>query len=285
MASRTNTSAKSNTPLRRGRKAAAGAHDLNIIFNQAKPFQDLLRFEHDATEIDPAVSIVQEYARAVRLMYIRTRWSKLGLSDWHSELNILLSARASTFMGLDVWDPLDDFFDTYLFEMEIQPSAELDAQGRKSVKRGLLRQLQDTASRELESCHKELCDLLEGKLSNWRSLDSRLLSFKKQVWADCEKRGTLCLTPVNDSTVPLATFDLESISSLNTESLTFTSPPPSEYSSAMSTDGNAYYTTPHTTPYTTPPPSEYASSWTTESVACYTPPPNGYLPMLQPYIC
>ncbi|KAH3907444.1 hypothetical protein HBI56_158360 [Parastagonospora nodorum] len=272
-----NTPSKSNAPQRRGRKAAAGAHDLNIIFNQAKPFQDLLRFEHDPTEINPAVSIVQEYARAVRLLYIRTRWSKLGLSDWHSEMNILLSARASTFMGLDVWDPLDDFFDTYLFEMEIQPSAELDAQGRKSVKRGLLRQLQDTASRELESCHKELCDLLEGKLSNWRSLDSRLLTFKKQVWSDCEQRGSLCLTPVDEMDVPLATFDMESLSSLNTESMTFTSPPASEYSSAMSTNGNAYYST--------PPPSEYASSWTTESVACYTPPPNGYSPMLQPYIC
>lgn len=272
-----NTPSKSNTSQRRGRKAAAGAHDLNIIFHQAKPFQDLLRFEHDPTEIDPAVSIVQEYARAVRLLYIRTRWSKLGLSDWHSEMNILLSARASTFMGLDVWDPLDDFFDTYLFEMEIQPSAELDAQGRKSVKRGLLRQLQDTASRELESCHKELCDLLEGKLSNWRSLDSRLLTFKKQVWSDCEQRGSLCLTPVDEMDVPLATFDLESLSSLNTESMTFTSPPASEYSSAMSTNGNAYYST--------PPPSECASSWTTESAACYTPPPNGYSPMLQPYIC
>jgi hypothetical protein len=281
MASRTNTSTKSNTPHRKGRKAAAGAHDLNIIFSQAKPFQDLLRFEHDASEIDPEVSLVQEYARAIRLLYIRTRWSKLGLSDWHSEMNMLLSARASTFMGLDVWDPLDDFFDTYLFEMEIQPSAELDAQGRKTVKRGLLRQLQDTASRELETCHKELCDLLEGKLSNWRSLDSRLLALKKQVWADCDKRGSLCLTPVDDSALPCATFDLESISSLNTESLTFTSPPASEYSSAMSTDDIAVYNT----SYMTPPPSEYASSWTTESIACYTPPPNSYSPMLQPYIC
>jgi hypothetical protein len=275
MASRTD-SPKSTTSHRRGRKAAAGAHDLNIIFNQAKSFQDLLRFEHDSSDVDPAVGIVQEYARAVRLLFIRTRWSKLGLSDWHSEMQILLSARASTFMGLDVWDPLEDFFDTYLFEMEIQPSADLDAQGRKSVKRGLLRQLQDIATRELENCHKELCDLLEGKLSNWRSLDSRLLAFKKQVWADCEKRGSLCLTPTNDD-LPLATFDLESISSLDTTSMIFATPTPSEYSSSTSTDGNAYYTT--------PPASDYGSSWATESVACHTPPPNGYSPMLQPYIC
>ncbi|KAL5116072.1 hypothetical protein ACEQ8H_005968 [Pleosporales sp. CAS-2024a] len=284
MAFLNSTSAQSSGgPIRKGKKEAAGAHNLNLIFNQAKPFQDLLRFEEDdVSEVNATVSIVEEYARAVRLLYIRTKWSKLGLSDWHSEMNMLLSARGSTYMGLHIWEPLDDFFDTYLFEMEMQPSAELDAQGRKCVKRGLLRQLRDTASRELERCHKELCDMLEGRLSNWRSLDSRLLTFKKQVWADCEQRGSLCLTPRSEPAVPVATFDLESISSFEADNMTSApTRPASEYSSAMSADDPCLYAT----LYTTPPASDYASSWATESVACYSPPSTNYSPIMQPYIC
>ncbi|KAH7066677.1 hypothetical protein BKA63DRAFT_424979 [Paraphoma chrysanthemicola] len=183
---------------RRGRKPTSGVKDVNQLFDHVKVFQDLLRFQHDPRDMDPAISVVQEYARAVRLLYIKTRWSKLGLADWHAEMRILLCARESTLMGLDIWEPLDDFFDTYIFEMEVQPMAELDAQGRKLVKRGLLRQLQDAASRELEACHRELCDLLADRLSNWRSLDSKMLIFKKKVWLDCEARGSLCLEPVND---------------------------------------------------------------------------------------
>jgi hypothetical protein len=183
---------------RRGRKPTSGAQDLNQIFDHVKVFQDLLRFQHDPCDIDPAISVVQEYARAVRLLFIKTRWSKLGLSDWHAEMKILLCARESTLIGLDIWDPLDDFFDTYVFEMEVQPMVEIDARGRKLVKRGLLRQLQDAATRELEACHRDLCDLLGDRLSNWRSLDSKLLAFKKKVWLDCEARGSLCLDAVNE---------------------------------------------------------------------------------------
>jgi len=189
------------SPHRRGRGPASGTHDLNVVFSQAKVFQDLLHFEHDPDDLDPAVVVIQEYARAVRLLYIKTRWSKLGLSDWHSEMQILLHARASVFMGLDVWDPLDDFFDTYIFEMEVQPLPGTDARARKLIKRGLLRQLHEIATRELESCHKDLCDLLGDKLSNWRSLDSKLLAFKKKVWMDCEERGSLTLGTSNGAAV------------------------------------------------------------------------------------
>lgn len=188
-------------PHRRGRKATSGTHDLNIIFGQAKFFQDLLHFEHDPEDLDPAVVVIQEYARAVRLLYIKTRWSKLGLSDWHSEMQILLCARASMSMGLDIWDPLDDFFDTYVFESEIQPLPGTDARARKLIKRGLLKQLHDIAMKELEHCHKDLCDLLGDKLSNWRSLDSKLLAFKKKVWADCEERGSLSLENTAKETI------------------------------------------------------------------------------------
>ncbi|KAF2028918.1 hypothetical protein EK21DRAFT_37436, partial [Setomelanomma holmii] len=187
-----------NMAYRRGRKPTSGANDLNQVFDNVKVFQDLLRFQQDPSDIDPAVSVVQEYARAVRLLYIKTRWSKLGLADWHAEMRILLCARESAFMGLDIWEPLDDFFDTYVFEMEVQPMQSLDARGRKLVKRGLLRQLQDAALRELEACRRLLCDLPGDKLSNWRSLDSKLLAFKKKAWDECEKRGSLCLEPIDE---------------------------------------------------------------------------------------
>jgi hypothetical protein len=253
MSSYTTASPNSNMPCRRGRKATSGTHDLNIIFSQAKASQDLLRFEHDPRDIDPAISIIQEYARAVRLLYIRTRWSKLGLSDWHSEMRILLNGRSSMFMGLDIWDPLDDFFDTYVFEMEIQPQSDLDARGRKMVKRGLLRQLQDIATRELEGCHKALCDLLEDSLSNWRSLDSRLLAFKKRVWQDCEQRGSLCLTPTNDIATPPMTYE---------------------------------FMTPPTTHFLTTPPTThgFAPSITAQGNNYYIPPSMNYAPALHAYI-
>jgi hypothetical protein len=266
---------QSTSPQRRGRKATTGIHDLNIIFHQVNAFQDLLRFEHDSQDIDPAVSVIQEYARAIRLNYIRTRWSRLGLTDWHCELQSLLSARSSMLMGLNVWDPLDDFLDTYSFEMEIQPQAELDARGRKAVKRGLLKQLQEIAARELENCHKTLCDLLEGKLSNWRTLDSKLLTFKKKVWLDCEEGGGLRLATINE--VALSPVSTSFATPSNTSSIGGYTPPPSEYSSSMSTESVACYPP--------PPMSESASSWTTESIASYTPPPSNYQLMFQPYIC
>ncbi|KAF2827885.1 hypothetical protein CC86DRAFT_369101 [Ophiobolus disseminans] len=185
---------------RPGRKVTSGTHDLNLVFSQARVFQDLLHFKHDPDDLDPAVVIVQEYARAIRLLYIEMRWSKLGLSDWHSEMHILLHARASVLMDLDIWDPLDDFFDTYIFEMEAQPLPRTSARARKIIKRGLLRQLHEIAIRELENCHKDLCDLLGDRVSNWRLLDSKLLAFKKKVWTDCEERGRLSLTTASEAT-------------------------------------------------------------------------------------
>jgi hypothetical protein len=271
---------KSSSPYRRGRKATTGVQDLNILFHQATAFQDLLRYKHDSDNTDSAVSIIHEYARAIRLQYIRTRWSRLGLMEWHSEMQILLNARASMYMGLNIWDPLDDFFDTYLFEMEIQPQSDLDARGRKVVKRGLLKQLQDTAARELESCHKNLCDMLEGKLSNWRTLDGKLLTFKKKVLLDCEERGSLCLANLNEVSTPSITHSFASASTPT--SVASYTPPPSEYSySSYSTAENMpCYTT---TPLQQHPPSD-SSSWTTDS-ACYTPPQGNYQLMYQPYIC
>jgi hypothetical protein len=256
------TSPRSNMSCRQGNKAASRTYDLNLLFNQAKASQDLLRFEHDPYDIDPAVSVIQEYARAVRLLYIRTRWSKLGLSDWHSEMRILISARSSMLMGLDVWDPLDDFFDTYVFEMEIQPQSELDARGRKVVKRGLLRQLQDIASKELEGCHKALCDLLEESLSNWRSLDSRLLTFKKKVWKDCEQRGSLCLLPQDEVAPSPLTVDL-----MTPQTSPIFPTPPMTYN----------FTTP-TTPQT------FAPSVPTQGNYCYSTPTVNYTPILHTYI-
>jgi hypothetical protein len=261
---------KSNSPYREGKKVTTGVHDLNVLFQQAQAYQDLLRFEHDSCDIDPAVSVIQEYARAIRLQYIRTRWSRLGLMEWHSEMQILLNARASMYMGLNIWDPLDDFFDTYVFEMEIQPQADLDARGRKVVKRGLLKQLQDTAARELENCHKNLCDMLDGIISNWRVLDGKLLTFKKKVLLDCEERGSLCLAELNDISTPSMTNSFASPST--TTSIASFTPPPSDYSytSISTADSMPCYTT-------TPPPhpSSDCSSWTTDG-ACYTPPQANY---------
>lgn len=276
MASHTTSPSRSTSSRRKAGKATTGIQDLNAIFHQVNAFQDLLRFEHDSEDIDPAVAIVQEYARAVRLQFTRTRWSRLGLADWHSEVQIILSARSSMFMGLNVWDPLDDFLDTYVFEMEIQPQSELDARGRKAVKRGLLKQLQEIAIRELDNCHSTLCDLLDGKLSNWRTLDAKLLTFKKKIVLDCEERGSLSLAPALNEVAPSpvsTTFTTTSTAS----SIASHTPPPSEYA----------YTVPfeHMACYTPPPPSESSSSWTADSVACYTPPPSNYQLAYQPYIC
>jgi hypothetical protein len=279
MSSNIMTQQSSSSPYRRGRKAITGVHDLNILFQQAQASQDLLRFEEDSADTDPAVSTIQEYARAIRLQYIRTRWSRLGLMEWHSEMQILLNARASMYMGLNIWDPLDDFIDTYLFEMEIQPQSDLDARGRKVVKRGLLKQLQETAARELESCHKNLCDLLEGKLSNWRTLDGKLLTFKKKVLLDCEESGSLCLANLNEISTPSITHSFASASTPT--SVASYTPPPSEYSySSYSTTESmpCYITTPPPQP-----PSE-CSSWSTDS-ACYTPPSANPQLMYQTYIC
>jgi hypothetical protein len=256
MASHTTSPSLLTSSHKKAAKVTTGIHDLNTIFHRANAFQDLLRFEHDSEDIDPAVSIVQEYARAIRLQFIRTRWSRLGLADWHSEMHIILSARSSMYMGLNVWDPLDDFLDTYVFEMEIQPQFELDARGRKVVKRGLLKQLQEIAIRELETCHKTLCDLLDGKLSNWRILDAKLLTFKKKVVLDCEESGSLSLAPALNEGAH------------------------SPMSTTFTTTSNASSIASHT-----PPPSETSSSWTADSVACCTPPPSNYQLAYQPYIC
>jgi hypothetical protein len=272
------TQQKSNSPYPSGRKATTGVHDLNLLFQQAQAYQDLLRFEHDSGDIDPTVSVIQEYSRAIRLQYIRTRWSRLGLMEWHSEMQILLNARASMYMGLNIWDPLDDFFDTYVFEMEIQPQSDLDARGRKVVKRGLLKQLQETAARELENCHKTLCDMLDGKISNWRILDGKLLTFKKKVLLDCEERGSLCLAELHDISTPSATHSFASPST--TASIPSFTPPPSEFSySSYSTESMPCYTTPPAHPQSD------TSSWTTDS-ACYTPPQVNYQFMYgQPFTC
>jgi hypothetical protein len=276
MASHATSPSLSTSSRKKAAKVTTGIHDLNTIFHQANAFPDLLRFEHDSEDVDPAVSIVQEYARAIRLQFIRTRWSRLGLADWHSEMQIILSARSSMYMGLNVWDPLDDFLDTYVFEMEIQPQSELDARGRKVVKRGLLKQLQEIAIRELETCHKTLCDLLDGKLSNWRILDAKLLTFKKKVVLDCEESGSLSLAPVlNEGAHSPMSTTLTTTS--NASSIASHTPPPSEHAYAMSVE--------HMPCYTPSPASETSSSWTADSVACYTPPPPNYQLAYQPYIC
>lgn len=261
---------------RSSRQHASAPVDLNTLFHQANVFQDLLRFEHDAKDIDPAVSVIQEYSRAIRLQFIRTRWSRLGLTEWHSEIQILLSARSSMYMGLNVWDPLDDFLDTYVFEMEIQPQCDLDARGRKVVKRGLLKQLQDIAATEQENCHKALCDMLDGRLSNWRALDEKLLTFKKKVRLDCEERGSLNLTPTEQVATSSSTHVTPSPTSAtfpsnqvtpSPTSATFPSnqvtPSPTRATFAMSrnTSSMAGYT---------PPPTEYAFSLPADNVASYT---------------
>ncbi|OAL04954.1 hypothetical protein IQ06DRAFT_365526 [Phaeosphaeriaceae sp. SRC1lsM3a] len=288
-------------------RSTSSVIDLNTLFHQANAAQDLLRFEHDSKDIEPAISVIQEYARAIRLQFIRTRWSRIGLTEWHSEIQILLSARASMYMGLNVWDPLDDFLDTYVFEMEIQPQCELDARGRKVVKRGLLKQLQESAAREQENCHKALCDILEGKLSNWRVLDSKLLTFKKKVWLDCEERGSLTLTPT-DQAVPstskqvipsptLAALPAHQVNSSPTAATFPTSsaassmagytPPPSEYSTSMPMENVRSYAhsptnhpvhtwTPGPFAYYQPPSSaasDTSSSWSAETMAQYPPAP------------
>jgi hypothetical protein len=179
------------TPDRRRRRATPDTQKIDIVFSQAKLLQDLLRFECDTEDTGPAVVIIQEYARAVRLLFITARWSKLVLSVWHSEMQFLLRARASPWMGLDIWKPLDDFLDTYIFEMEIQPLSKTDAKAKKLIKRGLLGQLHEIANRQMERCHKDLCVLFGKALFNWRSLDIRLLACKRYVWADCVKQGSL----------------------------------------------------------------------------------------------
>ncbi|KAH7406935.1 hypothetical protein DE146DRAFT_630204 [Phaeosphaeria sp. MPI-PUGE-AT-0046c] len=290
---------------RSARKATSTVIDLNTLFHQANAAQDLLRFEHDPQDIDPAISVIQEYARAIRLQFIRTRWSRIGLTEWHSEIQIILSARTSMYMGLNVWDPLDDFLDTYVFEMEIQPQCELDARGRKIVKRGLLKQLQEIAAREQENCHKGLCDILEGKLSNWRTLDGKLLTFKKKVWLDCEEQGSLNLTSTNEvaskqvtPSPSSATFPMNRVTSSpisatfatpsNTSSMAGYTPPPTEYSSSLPTEsviGYASSPASHSlhcwtpdpfTYYQSPPPppaSDTSSSWSAETMARYPPAP------------
>ncbi|KAF1914612.1 hypothetical protein BDU57DRAFT_298847 [Ampelomyces quisqualis] len=276
MASHTIPTSRSTSSLGKGGKATTGMQDLNAVFHQASAFQDLLRFEHDSEDVDPAVAIVQEYARAIRLQFIRTRWSRLGLADWHSEVQIILSARSSMYMGLNIWEPLDDFLDTYIFEMEIQPQSELDARGRKGVKRGLLKQLQETTVRELDNCHKILCDLLEDQLSNWRTLEAKLLTFKKKVELDCEERGSLSLTPTLNEVARLPF------------STTFTTPSNvSSISSYTPTLSENLYIVPlePTSCYTPPPLSDSSSSWTADGIACYTPPPKNYQLVCQPYIC
>ncbi|KAH8728056.1 hypothetical protein GQ44DRAFT_737774 [Phaeosphaeriaceae sp. PMI808] len=225
------TSPKPIMSYRRGRKAASVTHDLNTIFNQANSQQNLLRFEHDAYDIIPAVSVLQEYARAVRLLHIRARWSRLGMADWHTEMNILLCARSSMSLGLDVWGPLDDFLDTYEFEMELQPMPGSDTRTRKLVKRGLLKQLQDATTKELESCHRNLCELLGDAISNWRSLDTRLLAFKKRVWLECEKHGDICVEPMGEVSKPQGTCDITS--SRKNEGVFYAVPPPSDYMSTL----------------------------------------------------
>lgn len=189
-------------PHQGGREAILGKQDLNAVFNQAKIYQDLLHFEHDADDTNPAVVTIQEYARAVRLLDVKTRWSKFGLSDWHSELQILLCARESMFMGLNIWESLDDFLDTYVFEMEIQPLPETDAKSRKLIKQGLLRQLHDSARRTLERCHNDLYDVFGSELSNWRLLDIKLAAMKKQIWADCKRRGSLSIRIIGGAARP-----------------------------------------------------------------------------------
>jgi hypothetical protein len=261
------------------KKPASGTFDLHAIFNQAKPNQDLLRFEHDACDIEPTVSIVQEYARAVRLLFIRNRWSKLGLTDWHSEMQILISARSSTLMGLDIWEPLDDFFDTYVFEMEIQPSSDLDARGRKMVKRGLLKQLQTIATREVEGCHKNISNLLANSITNWRSLDSRLLAFKKKVWRDCEERGSLCLVPANEISHPTTSYTVPSPMAYDiaTPQMTWDyAMSPMAYNSPLAYDFSASPTTAPSVTY-----SDSGSSVTTQGSFYYMPPSINYAPMLQ----
>jgi hypothetical protein len=275
---------KLNMPYQQPRKVPSSTFDLNIIFNQAKASQDLLRFEHDACNIEPTVSVLQEYARAVRLIFIRNRWSKLGLSDWHSEMQILLSARSSMFMSLDIWDPLDDFLDTYVFEMEIQPSSDLDARGRKMVKRGLLKQLQTIATREVEACHRNISDLLAESITNWRSLDSRLLAFKKRVWKDCEERGSLCLVPTSKLETPSTTYNntvSPSIAhSVTTPSMAYDVATPSPtYDFATSPMAYDLSTSPTSAPSITY--SESASSITTQDGYYYIPQPINYTPMLQ----
>jgi hypothetical protein len=268
-----------NMPYQQAKKSASETFDLHAIFNQAKPSQDLLRFEHDSCDIEPTVSVVQEYARAVRLLFIRNRWSKLGLTDWHSEMQILISARSSTLMGLDIWEPLDDFFDTYVFEMEIQPSADLDARGRKMVKRGLLKQLQTIATREVEACHKNISNLLADSITNWRSLDSRLLAFKKKVWRDCEERGSLCLVPTNEIAPPRTSYTVPPPMAydITTPQMTWDfAISPMAYKSPLSYD---FLTSPTTAPSVTY--SDSGSSVTTQGSFYYVPPSTNYAPVLQ----
>jgi hypothetical protein len=189
-------------PHQQGHEVTLRKHDLNNVFNQAKIYQDLLHFEHDAHDTNPAVVTIQEYARAVRLLDVKTRWTKLGLSDWHLEMQILLYARESVFMGLSIWEPLDDFLDTYVFEMEIQPLPETDAKSRKLIKQGLLRQLLEVAKRRLDRCHNDLCDMFGDELSDWRVLEIRLATMKKQIWADCERRGSLSIRMIGEAARP-----------------------------------------------------------------------------------
>lgn len=105
---------------------------------------------------DPAIAISQEHTRALHLLHLQRRWSKLSVPQWHLDMKLLLRARESGSMNTNLWEPLDDFLETYLFEMEIQPLQETDAKAREAIKEGLLQQLHDAATGVLENCREDM---------------------------------------------------------------------------------------------------------------------------------
>ena len=184
------------SPHRPNQRAIPGKHNPKIVFNQAELFHDLFHSEYDAVDANPTAIIIREYTRAVRLLHVKTRWSKLGLSDWHSEMENLLCARESVYMGLNIWEPLDDFLDTYVFEMEMQPLAGAGARARKLVKEGLLRQLHETAAKELRSCYKKLRVPFGDKVPQWTYFNRRPSAIREKIWVDSEKRGSLVMRAI-----------------------------------------------------------------------------------------